>query len=130
MGITKLHFRWSIPIHEKREILNRAKISRYTVLHIITVTQYAFFLAKDINDEVYDGIKQETPRSIDNMMKGWFKFVQMEDGSIPAVFHSKSEDSAAVNFKKTIATAFQANFEGTASKMEADSQSMHKAKYT
>ena len=106
------------------------KMGTSLLLHIVTVTQYAFFLAKDINDEVYDGVKQETPRSIDNMMKGWFKFVQTEDGSIPAVFHSRSEDSAAVNFKKTIAAAFQANFEGTASKMEADSQSIHKAKYT
>ena len=69
-------------------------------------------------------------KSIDEIMAGWFKFVQMEDGSIPAVFHSKTQDSQAVNFKKTIASAFQENFEGTSSKVEADPQSLYTAKYT
>ena len=80
----------------------------------------------DSNDKTYD----EPLKSIDAMMAGWFKFVQTEDGSITAVFHSKTEDSQAVNFKKTIASAFQANFEGTTSKVEADPQSLHTAKYT
>ena len=84
-------------------------------------------ISTDINDEENE---EEPVRSIDDMMKGWFKFVQIEDGSIPAVFHSKTENSHAVNFKKTIAAAFQANFEGTSSKVEADPQSLHTAKYT
>ena len=65
-----------------------------------------------------------------DLLEGWFKFVQTEDGSIPAVFHSNSEDPEAVNFKKTITSAFQANFKGTDTKVEADSQSLHVAEYT
>ena len=64
------------------------------------------------------------------MMSGWFKYVQTEDGSIPAIFHAKGEDVAALNFKKGLTAAFQANFKGTSSKVEADPQSIHVAKYT
>ena len=63
-------------------------------------------------------------------LEGWFKFVQTEDGSIPAVFHSNADDVQAINFKKAIVAAFQANFKGTSTKLEADSQSLHKAEYT
>ena len=84
-------------------------------------------LTVDIED---DDTKEEPVRSIDDTMKGWFKFVQSEDGSIPAVFHSKTDDSHAVNFKKTITAAIQANFKGTSTKVEADPQSVHIAEYT
>ena len=30
--------------------------------------------------------------TFDDMMSGWFKYVQTEDGSIPAIFHAKGED--------------------------------------
>ena len=60
---------------------------------------------------------------------GWFKFVQTEDGSIPAVFHSREESAEVSNIKKAIAAAFQANFKGTQAKMEADPQSVHLAEY-
>ena len=62
-------------------------------------------------------------------MGGWFKFLQTDDGTIPAVFHPNAEDSVATNFKKTIAAAFQANFKHSAIKMEADTQSLHVAHY-
>ena len=65
-----------------------------------------------------------------DLLEGWFKFVQTEDGSIPAVFHSEAEDPEAVNFKKAITSAFQANFKGTDTKVEADSQSRHVSEYT
>ena len=64
------------------------------------------------------------------MMSGWFKFVQTEDGSVPAVIHQNAEDSDALNFKKSIVAAFQANFKGTKKKVEADLQSTHVAEYT
>ena len=60
----------------------------------------------------------------------WFKFLQTDDGSIPAVFHSNSVAKEALNFKKSITSAFQANFKGTSSKVEADTQSLHKSLYT
>ena len=56
--------------------------------------------------------------------------MQIDDGSIPAVFHDNSEDSDALNFKKAIVAAFQANFKGTSKKIEADPQSLHVAEYT
>ena len=64
------------------------------------------------------------------MMSGWFKFVQTEDGSVPAVFHNNEDDLASINFKRSISAAFQANFKGTSQKVEADPQSLHVAKYT
>ena len=63
-------------------------------------------------------------------MSGWFKFVQTEDGSVPAVFHNNGDDPTALNFKKAISAAFQANFKGTSRKIEADPQSLHVAEYT
>ena len=63
-------------------------------------------------------------------MSGWFKFVQTEDGSVPAVFHDSAEDSDSINFKKGISAAFQANFKRTSRKIEADPQSLHVSEYT
>ena len=64
------------------------------------------------------------------MVNGWSKFVQTEDGSIPVVYHADDEESSVVNFKKAIAAAFQANFQGTESRLESDPQSLHLAHYT
>ena len=69
-------------------------------------------------------------RTFDDMMSGWFKFVQTEDGSVPAVFHNNGDDSGIINFKKAISAAFQANFKGTSRKIETDPQSLHVAEYT
>ena len=63
------------------------------------------------------------------MMMGWFHFVQTEDGSIPATYHSREEDGETVNTKKAIVSSFQANFLGTKVKEEADPQSIHMAVY-
>ena len=50
-------------------------------------------------------------------------------GKILGVFHDKREEKWVVNFKKNIASAFQANYEGTAVTDETDSQSKHKSHY-
>ena len=63
-------------------------------------------------------------------MQGWFEFVQTEDGSIPVTRYSREEDPEAINIKKAVVSAFQANFKGTKVKEEADPQSHHKAEYT
>ena len=63
-------------------------------------------------------------------MQGWFEFVQTEDGSIPVTRYSREEDPEVMNIKKAVVSAFQANFEGTKVKEEADPQSHHKAEYT
>ena len=74
---------------------------------------------------------EDTTSLVFNDIKNtWFKFLQTDDGSIPAVFHPNSVAREALNFKKTITCAFQANFKGTSSKVEADTQSLHKSLYT
>ena len=75
-------------------------------------------------------IGETNVKTFDDMVKGWFKFVQTQDGSVPAVYHANDEDSDIINFKKAIAAAFQANFIGTDSKLESDPQSLHLAHYT
>lgn len=67
--------------------------------------------------------------SFDDLVSGWFKFVQVEDGSIPAVYHDNGEDVDVINIKKQITAAFQANFKGTGSRLEADPQSLHMVQY-
>ena len=81
-------------------------------------------------DEIEVEVGETNVKSFDDTVKGWFKFVQTEDGSVPAVYHANDEDSDIVNFKKAIAAAFQANFKGTESKVESDPQSLHLARYT
>ena len=87
--------------------------------------------AKDTDDDGDDDDDDGAPvKNFDDAMKGWFKFLQSEDGSIVAVYHSREETTDVINFKKSIAASFQANFKGTKSKVEADPQSIHKANYT
>ena len=74
-------------------------------------------------------VESKVVQSIDSLVLGWFKFLQAEDGSIAAVYHSREEKSHIANFKKSIAAAFQANFKKTRTKVEADPQSLHVAKY-
>uniref|UniRef100_A0A1X7TWI0 Vitellogenin domain-containing protein n=2 Tax=Amphimedon queenslandica TaxID=400682 RepID=A0A1X7TWI0_AMPQE len=59
-----------------------------------------------------------------------FCFAQsMSSGKILGVFHDRRDSRWVVNFKKSIASAFQANYEGTAVTNETDSQSNHKSHY-
>ena len=55
--------------------------------------------------------------------------MQTENGKIVAVYHSKEDQPSAVNFKKSIAAAFQANFRQTETEEEVDPQSIHTAHY-
>uniref|UniRef100_A0A1X7TF72 Vitellogenin domain-containing protein n=1 Tax=Amphimedon queenslandica TaxID=400682 RepID=A0A1X7TF72_AMPQE len=60
----------------------------------------------------------------------WFCFVQSSTtGKIRDVFHDKRDSEWVVNFKKNIASAFQANYKGSAVTNETDSQSNHKSHY-
>ena len=64
-----------------------------------------------------------------DMLSGWFCFVQTSEGRVVSVFHSRTEDSEAVTFKKGIAAAFQANFRGTLEETEIDTNSKHLSHY-
>ena len=66
---------------------------------------------------------------VKQQMSGWFCFVQTNDGKIVSVIHPQNEEVGIVNFKKGVASAFQANFKGTAEEIEIDTQSMHQSHY-
>ena len=66
---------------------------------------------------------------VDHYLSGWFCYAQSDEGQVVSVFHSQDEDMEAVNFKKGIAAAFQANFRGTEEAVEIDSQSKHMSHY-
>ena len=55
--------------------------------------------------------------------------MQTSDGKIVAVYHASNEANDAVDLKKSIAAAFQANFKGTKEEEEDDPQSDHIAHY-
>ena len=74
--------------------------------------------------------EQEAQHDYSVLLQGWFHFVQMEDGSIAAIFYSLEEDGEIINTKKAAVSAFQANFLGTKTKEEADPQSLHTSHYT
>ena len=60
----------------------------------------------------------------------WFCFAQStSSGKVLGVFYGKGEEEWVVNFKKSIASAFQANYEGTAVTNETNSQSKHTSHY-
>lgn len=73
--------------------------------------------------------EQQAQHDYNVLMQGWFHFVQMEDGSIPIIRHSREEDGEIINTKKAIVSAFQANFMGTKTKPEADPQSFYISHY-
>ena len=63
-------------------------------------------------------------------MDKWFCFAQSSmSGRVLEVFHAKEEKDWIVNFKKSIASAFQANYEGKTIVNETDSQSIHTSHY-
>ena len=62
-------------------------------------------------------------------MSDWFCFMRNSNGKILGVFHPAGEGINVVNFKKSIAAAFQANFAGTEDEDETDSQSHHTSHY-
>ena len=55
--------------------------------------------------------------------------MQTDDGKVVAVQHASNELDDSINFKKSIAAAFQANFKGTEDEEEVDPQSDHIAHY-
>ena len=65
----------------------------------------------------------------ESAMSQWFCFARNSNGKILGVFHPVDEDSDVVNFKKSIAATFQANFAGTEDEDETDSQSHHTSHY-
>ena len=55
--------------------------------------------------------------------------MQTAEGKVSSVFHESTENSEAVNLKKSIVAVFQANFKGTEEEEEIDPQSKHISHY-
>ena len=55
--------------------------------------------------------------------------MQTAEGKVSSVFHERTAETAAVNMKKSIVAAFQANFKGTDEEEEVDPQSKHISHY-
>jgi hypothetical protein len=66
---------------------------------------------------------------VGRLLSQWFCFVQTDDGKVVAVQHGSDEKQNAIDLKKSIAAAFQANFRGTEEEKESDPQSEHIAHY-
>lgn len=66
---------------------------------------------------------------VDRLLSQWFCFIQTDDGKVVAVQHGSDEKQSAIDLKKSIAAAFQANFRGTEEEIESDPQSEHIAHY-
>ena len=82
-----------------------------------------------INYDLFAYLYRKRDQFVNQLLSGWFCFVQMEDGKIVAVQHAVNESESAVDVKKSIAAAFQTNFKGTESEEETDPQSDHIAHY-
>ena len=63
-------------------------------------------------------------------MSGKFCFIRNDAGTIVSVIHPPDEKTDVVNFKKTITSAFQANFVKKDTVKETDSQSNHTSHYS
>ena len=63
-------------------------------------------------------------------MQNWFCFVrETETGKLIGVFYPDGEEEDIVNFKKSIASAFQVNLRQSEEEEETDSQSHHISHY-
>jgi len=63
------------------------------------------------------------------LFSGQFCFVQAENGRVVEIFYEEDSNPEGVNLKKSIAAAFQANFQNQAEEEEEDPQSLHVAHY-
>ena len=63
-------------------------------------------------------------------LSGHFCFLkETESGKIPEVHYLKNEKLEVVNIKRSIVSAFQANFKHTTIEYETDAQSHHQSHY-
>ena len=88
------------------------------ILHACSVVTYTVY-------STYRGLEDFAEQNL----AGWFCFVQTAEGKVSSVYHESTENSEAVNLKKSIVAAFQANFKGTEKEEEVDPQSKHISHY-
>ena len=66
---------------------------------------------------------------IDKLFSGQFCFIQVENGCVVEISYEEDSHPEGVNLKKSIAAAFQANFQNQEEEEEEDPQSVHVAHY-
>ena len=66
---------------------------------------------------------------MNEVYSGQFCFVQEENGRVVEISYEKDSYPEGVNLKKSIAAAFQANFQNQDEEEEEDPQSVHVAHY-
>ena len=72
---------------------------------------------------------REQQQAMNKLLAGQFCFVQVENGHVMEVFYEEGSNPEGVNLKKSIAAAFQANFQNQEEEEEEDPQSVHMAHY-
>ena len=72
----------------------------------------------------------KSKNNVNYLMRNRFCFVRNAMGRVLSVFYPRNEKTDIVNFKKTITSAFQANFARTETEEETDAQSNHKSHYS
>ena len=66
---------------------------------------------------------------LNNKLKGEFCYVQTKNGKIVSIHYSPTEDEEAINVKRGITGAFQANFDNQEEVEETDPGSTHISHY-
>ena len=93
------------------------------------VLKFLFVRHKLIINAIFSLYIYSDPAPVEKLDK-WFCFAQSTlSGKVLGVFYGKEEEEWVVNFKKSITSAFQANYEGTTVTNETDSQSKHMSHY-
>ena len=65
-----------------------------------------------------------------NELDGEFCYVQTSDGKIVSIHHGLTDDFEGINIKRSIASAFQGNFDSTRTDIEeTDAGSIHTSHY-
>ena len=83
-------------------------------------------------EDAGDGISQLPPqadRLNDLLFAKDFCFVQTADGQIADIIYPHGENIEVANIKKSLASAFQANFRREGSREETDVSGAHRASY-
>ena len=66
---------------------------------------------------------------MNQLYSGQFCFIQVENGRVVEISYENDSHPEGVNLKKSIAAAFQANFQNQEEEEEEDPQSVHVAHY-
>ena len=85
-------------------------------------------ITENLNIYYFMHFSQEQQSIMNELYSGQFCFVQAENGRVVEISYEEDSHPDGVNLKKSIAAAFQANFQNQEEE-EEDPQSVHVAHY-